>query len=217
MVNQSFKDVQLLVIDGGSTDHTLQVLEKYRPEIDTLISEKDAGIYHAMNKALLRARGEWVFFLGSDDELINLRVLDSIFPIRTESQLLYGDVMLSGNGIVGQDGQIYDGEFSKLKLCRKNICQQSIIYHRSLFDVIGPFDLGYPVLADWIFNISAFARKETKPLYIKTLVSKYHAGGQSNIQCDPCADRDRVKLIRQLFGFRFFLAALFFGKLGRYL
>ena len=216
-VGQTYENLELLVIDGGSIDASLEVLSSYQSSIATLLSEPDKGVYDAMNKGISNASGEWLFFLGADDELIDPAVLHSVFQLSNDSQLLYGDVILSGSGIVGTHGQVYDGQFSKLKLCRKNICQQAIFYRKKLFDEIGLFDLDYPVLADWVFNIKAFSRRETKPLYINSPIAKYHAEGISNARSDPAADRDRARLIRRNFGLPYFVAAWFFKRFNRFL
>lgn len=191
--DQSHSAVECIVIDGASTDGTLELLQG-NPAIDLLISEPDRGIYDAMNKGIRYARGEWVLFLGADDQLADDGVLARTFSASYDSQLIYGNVRF------GQSACLYDGTFSKSKLMWKNICHQAIFYRRELFLRIGLFDERYPLWADWEFNLRAFADPATKPQYINEVISLYGACGLSYAQCDHIFLADRLRLIMDLFG-----------------
>ncbi len=78
MIDQNFSDKEYIVIDGSSSDSTLEIIEKYRDSIDILVSEKDDGIYHAMNKAVNKASGEWVIFMNAGDIFANANVLEYV-------------------------------------------------------------------------------------------------------------------------------------------
>ena len=91
VLNQNI-EIEYIIIDGGSTDGTLEVIEKYRDKIDILVSEKDDGIYNAMNKATEKANGEWVCFMNSGDGFYNSNVLKNILPnIENSLDVVYGD------------------------------------------------------------------------------------------------------------------------------
>ena len=94
--NQNFLSKELIVIDGDSTDGTHKVIEEYSNEIDVLISEKDQGIYDAMNKGVLNARGQWLNFMNAGDQYINENILSSIFKEDHSSNI---DLMI-GNTII---------------------------------------------------------------------------------------------------------------------
>ena len=79
IVGQSWQDFEWIVVDGGSTDGTLDVLNEYRDRIDVLISEPDNGIYNAMNKGIARARGEWLNFMNGGDAFCDKTVLEQVF------------------------------------------------------------------------------------------------------------------------------------------
>lgn len=78
IIEQSFKDFEILIMDGASSDKTVAIAQKINDPRISIYSEPDSGVYDAMNKGIARARGEWVYFLGSDDWLINNTVLDKI-------------------------------------------------------------------------------------------------------------------------------------------
>ena len=78
VIGQDYKNIEYIIIDGGSTDGTLDIIKKYEHAIDYWISETDEGIYGAMNKGIQASSGEWIYFLGSDDYLVADNVLDTI-------------------------------------------------------------------------------------------------------------------------------------------
>lgn len=178
VANQSYQNKEHLIIDGLSTDNTLAIVEKYAQQYPHIrfISEKDSGIYDAMNKGIDLASGEWVYFLGSDDLFHTDSVLEEIFGI--EGISLYD--LVYGNVVWGDTGTLYDGKFSLLKLMDKNICHQAIFYNSSVFRLLGKFDTKYKIWSDWLFNIKCFACEEIRTKYVDTAVAKFTFGGQSS-------------------------------------
>ena len=116
--NQSFQDFELIVFDNHSNDGTLEILRN-ESRIDTLIVENDKGIYDAMNKATRVAKGNWCYFIGSDDILFDNQTLEKVFEIDSSHiDFMYGNVLLKNKQ------SIYDGPFDALKLSLKNIYLQ---------------------------------------------------------------------------------------------
>ncbi|MFQ6611109.1 MAG: glycosyltransferase family 2 protein, partial [Fidelibacterota bacterium] len=92
VINQSWRDLEYLIIDGGSTDHTLSIIEKFRSKIQYLISEPDSGIYDAMNKGIRLANGKFTHFMNSGDTFDNPQVIHQIFStIKSPKGIIYGD------------------------------------------------------------------------------------------------------------------------------
>jgi glycosyltransferase involved in cell wall biosynthesis len=199
---QVFNDYEYFVIDGGSTHGTIETLRKYDDFITYWISEPDKGIYDAMNKGIDLACGEWIYFLGADDILIDSgalkRVFDRINQAIDRSKMIYGNVLW------GKTGRVYDGIFSKDKIILDNICQQSIFYHNDIFREIGKFDLRYPLLADYVMNMKAFADVKVNPSYIDTVIARYSLSGLSSTKGDEIFLADRDFLIQKIFGFRYY-------------
>ena len=97
--NQTWKDFEHIIIDGGSTDGSLGIIEKYRDGITYSVSEKDKGIYDAQNKGILNANGEYCLFLNSGDFLVNESVFEKIFSNNLDTDIIYGDMLIDyGNG-----------------------------------------------------------------------------------------------------------------------
>lgn len=94
VVNQSYNNVEYIIIDGGSTDKTLDIIRQYEDKIDYWVSEKDGGIYDAMNKGVLLSTGEWVNFMNCGDRFYSDDIVNYIFTKNICSDFLYGDVEL---------------------------------------------------------------------------------------------------------------------------
>lgn len=152
--HQSYKNVELIVIDGGSTDGTVDILRSNNEHISYWISEPDSGIYNAWNKALTRSTGDWVCFLGSDDFFWSDQVLahmaKALYDIPSEISIVYGQIML-----LSQDGvSLFPvGEpWNKVKNKFKNgmsIPHQAVMHRRRLFENNGNFDETFRIAGDY--------------------------------------------------------------------
>lgn len=191
--------IEILVIDGGSTDGTVDILRKREREIEYWISEADDGVYDAYNKGISLARGEWLSFLGAGDRFTDDRVVERLLHPPPTGKLVYGNVLW------GDTGRIYDGRFSRHKLCRRNICHQAVVYHRDLFRLLGGFHPRYPVAADRAFHLLAFGTEGVHPEYRDLVVTRYRAGGISDTRKDPAFEAEKLELIRRHFGEGYYL------------
>ena len=197
VATQSYANKEHLIIDNASTDKTVDIVRTFaekHPHIH-LVSEKDNGIYDALNKGIQHITGDWVLILGSDDTFFDNDVLKDVFTRQdtTEYDVIYGNVQW------GENGKIYDKEFSRLKLIEKNICQQAIFYSSSLFSKFGPFETQYKILADWVFNMKWFNQQDIKRLYIDRIIATYNPFGYSSDKHDTTFLDNQVSLIEQYF------------------
>jgi glycosyltransferase involved in cell wall biosynthesis len=94
VINQSYKNIEYIVIDGGSNDGTVDIIKKFDNNINYWCSEPDKGIYDAMNKGIDRASGEWIIFINSGDRFYNESVLSNVFSQNHTADVLYGDTMM---------------------------------------------------------------------------------------------------------------------------
>lgn len=178
VVNQTHPNIEYIVIDGGSTDGTLNVLQRYQAQISKLVSEKDAGIYDAMNKGLALATGDYVLFMNSGDEIYSTETVQSIFAAADNADIYYGET------------EMYNERWESLG-CRRHqaperlshssfrygmsVSHQAIYIRRSL---VGPYDPQYQLSADidWILNA---IKKAKRIQHVKGYVAKYLVGGMS--------------------------------------
>ncbi len=204
ILNQSFKNFELLIIDGLSLDNTVLAAKLYQRKYPNVIciSEPDCGVYDAMNKGLEIARGEWVFFLGSDDSLNSYSVLEEISNCyKGGFSVVYGNVRVMGDTLWAKKGDIYDGEFSLKKLLIKNICHQAIFYKRKyLTEQIGNYKIDYRICADWDINLRCWGDKPF--LYINLIITNFYAGGVTSDlnEIDHNFFRDYQNNVLQYFG-----------------
>ena len=177
LLEQRFRDFEILIMDGVSPDKTLAIAGAYAEKDDRIrvISEPDKGIYDAMNKGIERARGQWVLFLGSDDRLHDKDVLAffAALPDLEAYDMVYGNVVSpSYKGV-------YDGPFSFPKLLSRNMPHQAIFYRKSLFGLIGDYIIHYRGHADWEFNIRCFTDGRVRIRYIDRIIAYFGADGVS--------------------------------------
>lgn len=140
-------DVEYLIIDGGSNDTTLDIAGDYTTVVDTLVSERDGGIFDAMNKGLLRASGDYVAFLNADDIYLPgaiTAILDDLRKSRDEVDVLYGDWVA-----VDINGAIRNCRANHLLTWRYALCHQAVVAKRAIFPVPCGFDLRYHLCADF--------------------------------------------------------------------
>ena len=191
-INQSIRDFEILIIDGGSSDETISVVQNCIGLASQVrwTSERDNGVYDAMNKGIKKAKGEWLYFLGSDDSLYSNDVLEKVadFIRGKDVQVVYGNVFTRISR------KIYDGEFTKEKLFNNNICHQSIFIHRSVFEITGLFSMKYKIFSDWHHNIKWFYNKDIKHAYLDAVIANYAEDGLSSHNVDLPFMNDRLGL-----------------------
>ncbi|SHG57668.1 Glycosyl transferase family 2 [Chryseolinea serpens] len=195
IVRQRFHGYEVLVMDGGSTDDTKAIAERYSHEHPNVhfYSERDRGIYDAMNKGIDKSSGDWIYFLGSDDVLFDETVLERIFDNleNIKQDVLYGQVLLS------ESNTLYLGEFDAEKLVFRNISHQALFVRRTVFEKIGKFDLRYKICADHIHNVKWFFDDQVKKKYVNIVVARFSQQGISSQRDDVDKVRDLPGLVMQ--------------------
>lgn len=182
ILRQSIKEVEILIVDGLSTDRTLEIVAQYQTNHSNIVvrSEKDEGIYDAMNKGIGLSKGDWLYFMGSDDTLFENTTLEKVASTISlnKADLIYGNVYSTRfNGL-------YDGEFNCSKLALKNICHQAIFFDKTIFKKIGKFNLKYKAHADWDHNIRCFYSSKIKKKFVDITIANYADGGFSSRNFD---------------------------------
>lgn len=178
--NQTYKDYELIVIDGGSVDGTLDAIEKYKDKFSYFISEPDEGIYDAMNKGIKASTGDFLFFLNANDIFYDDFVLKKVSKILDENKdakFLFGNTEYISEDKKTSRIETYEKINSFFILLDNNICHQSIFYHQSLFNDIGFYSKDYKIYADWDFNMKCLAKKKVSAIYSPFVISKFQLGG----------------------------------------
>lgn len=163
-----YENIEYIIIDGGSTDGTVDVINRYSDRINYWVSEPDRGVYDAMNKAIKLATGNWICFMNSGDLFANSDVIAKIVSaINEESQILYGDTFVTTE---------YGCNLVKAKECSylKNnmpFCHQSTLVRT---DIIKPFDTSYRFVADYNFFYKSYM-EGLKFQYVSLAISVFDA------------------------------------------
>lgn len=197
-INLAYLKLEIIIIDGKSSDKTLEFIEKYNDKLNCIIvSEKDGGIYNAMNKGISLASGDWLFFLGSDD-LITQDFSKVIAFFGDSNTVYYSNVLFINRNI------IYDGKFNSLKLTKRNLPHQAIFYPKSVFSYYR-FNEKYKLKADYDLNIRLFNDKKFKFEYLDFVITEYNDRGLSGSNNDQEFEEDKYSIIKSNFPFCIFL------------
>lgn len=178
VINQTYQNTEYIVIDGASTDGTLDVLYRYQLHISQLISEKDKGIYDAMNKGLALATGDYVLFMNSGDEIYAPDTIAHVFATTADADIYYGETEMiddDGNSL-GRRRHKAPNQFTWRSFkYGMSISHQAIYIRRSLVD---PYNPKYQLSADIDWILTA-AKKARTIVNVNRYVAKYLVGGMS--------------------------------------
>lgn len=214
IINQVYSDYELLLIDGGSMDRTVEIVrEKCVKTTDLIIlSEPDNGIYDAMNKGARLSTGDFIIFLNAGDYFYNDEVLLNVVgKILNLNTIYYGDALGFNESNYTIPYRV--GQFTKYRLAHENICHQTVFYPRSCF-FMNHFDIQYQILADWEFNIRMF--KKYSFCHLELIIVLYDLAGISAITPDFVFERKQKSMILKYLGLDTVLF-LFFRKFVKYI
>ncbi len=198
VLEQTYPDIEYIIVDGLSTDGTLDVIKKYRDRLGKFISEKDAGIYDAMNKGLTVAAGDYVLFMNSGDEIYAADTVAKVFATANDADIYYGETEMidaSGRSLGQRRHQAPENFTWRDFKYGMSISHQAIYIKRSL---TGPFDRRYHLSADidWILRA---AKKAKKIVNVHQYVARYLVGGMSKKRHRQSLV-ERFKIMRQYYG-----------------
>lgn len=184
VLTQQDVDLELIVIDGGSTDGTLDILRKYSKSLTIFVSEPDQGIYDALNKGINLAQGDIIGFLHSDDLLANDQVLNRIASAFADPTVdaVYGDLLYVTQQNTDKVVRYWrSGDFTPKKLKKGWMPPHPTFYVRSkIYKQFGTFDLSYKIAADYDCILRFLGRGAIRCHYIPEILIKMRVGGVSN-------------------------------------
>jgi len=194
--NQTSKDYEYLVIDGGSTDGNVELALRFKQSIDYFVSEKDTGVYNAMNKGARKAYGDYLYFLNAGDIFESEDTLGKVIKELDNVDMLYGNIR-----IVSKDKKknivkkkILNRQDIKLG---KKVSQQIVFVKRDLFNKVGGLDERYKIAADFDLLCKVFENTDNIK-HIDEVICDYDDGGISSNLRKSYDDTGRV--IRERYG-----------------
>lgn len=187
---QDYPSLQIIVIDGGSSDGTTAILEKNNDRISYWASEKDGGVYFAMNKAVEKATGDWIYFVGADDELTPgfSRLAERLTNRNT---IYYGSVW--------KDDKKYLGKLSAYKHAKTGINHQAMIYPASVFQKYR-YDTDYKISADHVLNMWCWKDPALRFEFIDQVIATFSTDGISSHYKDQLFEERKASLILRNYG-----------------
>ena len=198
VARQTYPCIEHLIIDGCSSDGSLNIVQTYANAHAHIkwISSPDKGIYDAMNKGIALSQGEWLYFMGCDDELYEASTIEQIF---TQPHVEILDIIY-GNVIFKESKRIHAGAYTLDMFMRDNLCHQSIFTRRRVFDLIGNFELRYKAAADYVFNLNWFANRTITHQYVDNIIAIYNERGFSSNYIEEALMTDKILLFKKLYG-----------------
>ena len=179
VLSQSFTDYEYIIIDGGSTDGSVEVIKSHAEQLTYWVSEKDAGIYDAMNKGIAVAKGEYCLFLNSGDYLLADDILQKVSDYNLSVDIIYGDMMTARDGVL--EGKITSPDkITRLFLIMNVIVHPAQFIKRDLFIKHGAYSKDYQIGSDYDFFLKHFFRTNFKSRHIPITVSVFDLGGISS-------------------------------------
>lgn len=206
ILSQSFSDIEYMVIDGGSTDGTVDIIKEYEPRFEgrmRWISERDKGIYDAMNKGIAMATGDFVGILNSDDFYYDSEVLASIAETiqKTAADCVFGDLVFVDVEDTSIVRRVWKGSEYKPNSFKKGWAPAHPTFYakRELFDKYGLFNIDYKVSADFDLMLRFVGVHGAKSAYIPRYFVKMRMGGEStgSIKSIIKGNMDIVHVLRE--------------------
>lgn len=195
---QTYRDFEFIVVDGASTDDTLEVIKRSKVKVDKLISEPDRGIYDALNKGINAATGDYVGFLHSDDLFASpdsmARLAERL--IKTKPDAIYADLEYVGQRDTDKVVRYWNsGKFKRSKLRWGWMPPHPTFYmRRELYQQFGGFDLRYSISADYDSLVRYLWNHSVYPEYLPEVLVKMRVGGASNQSLSNILSKSRQDL-----------------------
>lgn len=178
VLNQTYRQIEYIIIDGASTDGTLDIIKRYETRIAKMVSEPDKGIYDAMNKGLKLATGDYVIFMNSGDEFYDHNTVAKVFAAADDADIYYGETEMINDELqsLGQRRHKAPDNFNWRSFkYGMSVSHQAIYVRRDLADLYDPkYQLSADI--DWIIRAAKKAKKIVK---VDGYVAKYLVGGMS--------------------------------------
>lgn len=199
VIGQTFTDFEFIVIDGGSSDGSKEVIQQHQSQIKYWVSEKDSGVFNAMNKGIKAATGEFVIFMNAGDIFYNQDVLLNAVPFFTdEIDIYYGNNIKKSP--TSERLKTYPEKLNFSFFYSSSINHQSTFIRKSLFDSFFYYNENYKIASDWEFFIYAICYKNVGYKYLNQTIAIYDFTGiSSNPKSSELFRNEKLTTIRKFF------------------
>jgi glycosyltransferase involved in cell wall biosynthesis len=179
VINQTFSDFEYIIIDGASTDNSVEIIKKYEQKISFWSSEKDTGVYNAMNKGIKKAGGEYCLFLNSGDYLAEKDILTKVFSTKSNADIIYGNMLIDYLNGKKEKGKM-PPQIDLYQMYVDTLWHPVSFIKRELFEKYGYYDESYKIVADYEFFFKVVIQKKVSLYYVPLYVSVFVFNGLSS-------------------------------------
>jgi glycosyltransferase involved in cell wall biosynthesis len=184
VLNQDYADIEYIIVDGGSNDGTLAIIERFKTYLTKFISEPDSGIYHAINKGIDLASGDVIGLVHAGDMLVNNHVISDLVKCftKTGADIVYGNTILVDPINTDKVVRVFEGgEFNPRRFLFGWMPSHSSVYiRRVIFQKYGNYRLDMRIAADYELLLRFMYKNKVNSSYYKGLVTRFRLGGISN-------------------------------------
>lgn len=195
VIDQTWKNFEYIIIDGGSTDESIEIINQFQERISHWVSEPDNGVYHAMNKGIIKATGEYLLMLNAGDVLCDNNVLNRVFvENKYNEDIIYGDVFRESKSVIFTES-IFPDKLTFLFLRDGALSHQAAFISSKLHSLIGLYDESLKLCSDWSFILLAICKYNASYKHLNYKISVCNADG---LTCSPANAALIVKERRQI-------------------
>jgi glycosyltransferase len=183
VINQDYADIEYIIIDGGSKDDTLKIVEKYQDKIAKVVSDPDKGIYDAMNKGVANANGDIIGILNSDDIYADTKVITDIVNKIGDNDSIYADLVYVKRDATDEVTRYWkSGAYKKGSFLKGWMPPHPTFFvKRACYDKYGTYNLALKSAADYECMLRMLHKNEISVTYLPRVITKMRVGGQSNV------------------------------------
>ncbi|PXV68065.1 glycosyl transferase family 2 [Dysgonomonas alginatilytica] len=179
VIKQTYTNYEFIIIDGASTDNSVDIIKQYSSKISFWISEKDTGIFNAMNKGINRSTGDYCYFLNSADTFADDNVLKDIFETQTYTAPFINGHQINDFGSYTQKVPCLNRNLTLFDFYWGTIKHQATFIRRDLFDTYGLYDESLKITSDWKFFLQTIGLHNEQPLFIDVDIVLFEWNGLS--------------------------------------
>lgn len=180
VLSQTWSDYEYIAIDGGSTDGSREILVEHAARLAFWCSERDGGIYAAMNKGIRHATGDYLLFLNSGDILYSDNALSSLFAHDFSEEMVFADCYVRHKGMKIKSNDMSGGNYNYFFFYNRSIPHQSTLYRRDVFTRYGMYDESLRIISDWKHAIETIYLGGATTRYLRVPLALFEGGGISS-------------------------------------
>jgi glycosyltransferase involved in cell wall biosynthesis len=200
VISQSYEDIEYIVIDGGSLDGSKDIIRAQEDHIAYWVSERDSGIYNAMNKGIRAATGDYLLFINSGDFLVNKTVISEVVEQGLTHDLICGNLIFEKE--TGSEEWIPANEVTFKTFLYSTIPHPTTLIKRNMFDVVGMYNEDHKIVSDWEFFILATCKYNCTYQHTDVFITAYSDGGvSSNPQNFAAINKERQAVLNKNFSY----------------